>query len=259
LGVAVYFVGAHVVIPAHYGDFGSGSLERYDHFGGGLAAVALSPIAQPGVLFHQLTEPQSLIYLCATLLPLALLPVLAPREALIAVPVIAQNVLSNSVFMRSSEYHYDSLLLPGLFFAAVVGLARIPEGRPRLAAFLIALVATGILDTRIGQSDPWRWESSHTSETAGELAAFIATVPEGSSLSSPGGLAPFVQRRTLLTRGAPGSDPHAVPEFRIVYERDSAGMPENFERISSGAGYALYRDTRTLDQRCRSMLEAAGR
>lgn len=254
LGLTTYVVGTRVVIPAHFGDFGGGTLGHYSQFGGGLGAVATSPLTNPGVLFRQLTDKASLVYLAATLLPLVLLPALAPRHALIALPVLAQNVLSSSVYMRSSTNHYDSLLLPGLFFAAAFGLSKLPAGKVRLVVLLLAFGATATLDTAVGAPDPWRWEREEPS-VVNELNELIEVVPDGASLAAPNSIASWLYRRSLLTRNGAGDGPRREAEYLIVSE-DGHQHEDHLDQISGGGGYILLRDTRSFSDRCRSMMSA---
>lgn len=74
-----------------------------------------------------------LTYLLHLLAPLAFLPLLAPRVLLIAVPAIGINVLSNTDYLRSIDYHYMTSIMPFLFAAAVEGAARLRE-RPLVLA-----------------------------------------------------------------------------------------------------------------------------
>lgn len=66
-----------------------------------------------------------LMYLLALVGQLALLPLLAPRLALAAMPGIALNLAVAYPAQFSSAYHYDAQIAPFLLVAAAAGMARL--------------------------------------------------------------------------------------------------------------------------------------
>jgi hypothetical protein len=119
-----------------------------------------------------------LIYLLSLLVPLAFLPLFAPKPLVLCLPIVALNLLA----LRGSQYdyesHYSLLMIPGLMAATVYG-----------AANLRALLARRTLRLRSGQADEGRRTitgsqpaaSSHRPIVYASLAlivwALVMTVP----------------------------------------------------------------------------------
>ena len=83
------------------------------------------------------------------LLPLALLPLLAPATLLVALPVFAEHLLSGRLQQHTIVFHYSALLLPVLAWGALEGVRRLAgrEGRglrrATIAAFAMLVCAAG--------------------------------------------------------------------------------------------------------------------
>jgi uncharacterized membrane protein len=59
------------------------------------------------------------------LLPLLFLPLLAPDAALPALPILAMNLLTNRPFQYTVREQYQTLVIPGLIIATIIGVGRI--------------------------------------------------------------------------------------------------------------------------------------
>jgi uncharacterized membrane protein len=93
----------------------------YMHLGGGLGEIARNIITHPVEIFFFLFEPAKLEYLALLLGALLFLPLLAPRELLLAAPIIGINLLSTRPYQYSIEEQYQILVIPGLLIAAIYG------------------------------------------------------------------------------------------------------------------------------------------
>jgi uncharacterized membrane protein len=93
------------------------------------------------------------------LLPLGLLPVLAPLPLLGALPALAQHLLSSRPTEHTIVYHYTAALTPFLFASAVLALARLramPHGRAKARfgaslALVLSLVSNAIFGPVFGR------------------------------------------------------------------------------------------------------------
>jgi hypothetical protein len=156
-----------------------------------------------------------LAYLLTLLVPLLLLPLLSPLLAA-ALPQFAINLLAGAGLgdttgpvnpIRTIEYHYAVVLVPFLIAAAILGLARLRDGRagrlgewvgpvtrrPGLLAGLLvgAVVLAGV---RGGPVPVWSWvpggwqgSSLHTftrDDSARALAEAVAMVPPRAPVSA---------------------------------------------------------------------------
>ncbi|MEA2575707.1 MAG: hypothetical protein QOH93_3005 [Chloroflexia bacterium] len=81
-------------------------------------------VIEPGLLGPKL------MYLLNLLVPLGLLPLLAPKPLVLGLPIIALNLLSLRGSQIDLESHYSLLLIPGLLAAAIYGADSV---RKRLA------------------------------------------------------------------------------------------------------------------------------
>ena len=95
----------------------------YMHLGGSLGAIAKNILTHPVEIFFFLFEPAKLEYLALLLGALLFLPLLAPRELLLAAPIIGINLLSTRPYQYSIEEQYQILVIPGLVIAGIYGSA----------------------------------------------------------------------------------------------------------------------------------------
>lgn len=199
---------------------------------------------------------QRLAYLAQMLVPLALLPLLAPRALLPALPVVAINLLSNTPNIHAStHYHYQALVIPFALVATIEGLARLERWRPRAgaagvaAALLLSLACNLSFGApRLGWGNPFftllgtrpDWNRIAQAE------ALIPRVPPDASLAATSRLGPHVARRQGL---------YVFPGDNIIYptsyvaraeyllvdsgELTSAGDQAFFAALRAGDGYAL--------------------
>lgn len=134
------------------------------------------------------------------LYPTAGLPLLSPATLLMAGPPAAALLLADKPgrFRR----HWATPMLPVIWLAATLGVARLAARRPvRFAAVAALLAATAVmyrLDSSLplgGQYDP---EDIAGSALAADLSRLGASIPEGASLAaSRRGLAHLANRREL--------------------------------------------------------------
>lgn len=117
----IYFVLAvKIFMPA----LGGGVLrfDRYINLGETPAAVLKNVAANPLILIKTAITPEKIRYLFWLLLPVAFLPLLSWRSLILLIPGLAENLLTNYQFQFSGLYHYDSILIPGLFLGTVYGM-----------------------------------------------------------------------------------------------------------------------------------------
>jgi len=95
----------------------------YMHLGGSLGAIAKNIVTHPVEIFFFVFEPAKLQYMALLLGALLFLPLLAPRELLLAAPVLGINLLSTRPYQYSIEEQYQILVIPGVLIAAIYGAA----------------------------------------------------------------------------------------------------------------------------------------
>jgi len=116
-------------------------------FGATPSEILWTLVTEPGRIVDALVTPRTGKYLATLLVPLALLPLAAPRRSLPAVWTIALNLLSQAPGTADIiDSHYSALAIPALLYGAFHGaanvrswLARTPAG-PRAGIVVPALL-----------------------------------------------------------------------------------------------------------------------
>ncbi len=147
LGLAWFYLSTSVIVPSFYlpdyqareGEIGavtegdytevwpgkSPQLAYYSHLGDSAGAILWTIVSRPLDVLQLMFTPDKVVYLALMLLPLALLPLLAPDVALLAAPPLAMNLLSLRPFQITVREQYQALVIPGLILAAIIGAARL--------------------------------------------------------------------------------------------------------------------------------------
>lgn len=108
--------------------------ERYAYLGHSLSAVLTTLFTQPQVVLQHILIPPKLDFIANLLVPLALTPLLGADILLISLPAWTYTLLSDLPQQFDLNQYYQAPLLPFLFFATVVGLRRLIDGRSSRAA-----------------------------------------------------------------------------------------------------------------------------
>jgi uncharacterized membrane protein len=258
-GAAIALIAIEVVIP-HYNRAGSSSFfARYSEVGGSPGGIIHTAVTRPWKLVTTAVTGRGLGYLARLLLPLGLLPILAPLLLIAAIPELAINLLSAAPLQTSIRFHYTGALIPVLVAAAVFGAAYVVRRRPQWTAPL----ATGVVvlaiasNYALGAIPLWRYfpwsqqADAHAAEVTrhDRIAAHaLGLIPKNAVVSATNTLGahlsarrrvlsfPLVQDATWIATDetSPGyADrlaplPAAVqlswlrrnPEWRLVFERD---------------------------------------
>jgi len=147
IGLAWFYLSTSVIVPSFYrpdyqmreGDIGgvtegdyteiwpgkSPQLAYYSHLGDSAGAILWTIVSRPGDVLRLMLTPDKVEYLFLMLLPLALLPLLAPDVALLAAPPLVMNLLSLRPFQITVREQYQAIVIPGLILAAIIGAARL--------------------------------------------------------------------------------------------------------------------------------------
>lgn len=147
MGLAWFYLSTSVIVPSFYlpdyqvreGEIGSVTegdytevwpgkspqLAYYSHLGDSAGAILWTIISRPLDVLRLMFTPDKVVYLALMLLPLALLPLLAPDVALLAAAPLAMNLLSLRPFQITVREQYQALVIPGLILAAIIGAARL--------------------------------------------------------------------------------------------------------------------------------------
>jgi uncharacterized membrane protein len=144
LGAGWTVLAVKVIVPAFLGHQ-SVYYAQYEGVGGSPLGVVRSLVTDPGVLVSKLLSGDNLVFWVWLALPLLGLFAFAPWLAVVAVPAVLVNGLSDRAGQSDPRSHYVAGVIPFLVAAAVLGLARFaPRGRLR-GAGVICGVSAGLL------------------------------------------------------------------------------------------------------------------
>lgn len=205
-----------------------GSLDQ--HFGvwGGSPLGALAALfTEPATLLAHLSAPERLLYPGRVLLPLALLPLLAPVGLLVALPPLALNLLSEFPTATRLDSHYLTPALPPLVGAAVVGGARLAARLPalRLACLLppAALCAAAFVANVLVGGLPWSHDFVARDFRPGRDTAarsrVLAAIGPGVSVQAPDALLPHLIGRPAVFRAPPPEREADVVVLDVTHRR----------------------------------------
>jgi uncharacterized membrane protein len=230
LGIALASLGYVAWFSLHllprYGP-ATGSLSlHFAHFGaeggtpgGSPASVLGHLLAHPGALIAHLAAPERVLYLPTILAPLAWLPLAAPEFLLLAAPVLGVALLSAFPTTMHLDSHYLTPALPMLVGGACVGLARMTERWPRLAAgrtlavFAAPLLAAHLVagGTPIARGfDARAYAPDANTAIAEEI---VALVGPSASVQAPDALLAHFADRVDLRRTPP---PETFADFVVL-------------------------------------------
>ncbi len=217
----IWFVIAFSVIRPAFGGTVVTLDDRYETFGTTFGEIVYSAITKPGLTFSTIFTAEKIRYMLNLLSPAMFLPLLSPAVLLVTVPSLMQNLLSSKVHTFSSQFHYDSLIIPFLFIAAVYGLHNLmlflskkkelkKNIKTILAIILVALLLKSVLAFYV---------SSPIGPNASLKNKFIVTehhrigneiledIPEDASILTTTSIMPHVAHRKdafIFNRGAEG-------------------------------------------------------
>jgi uncharacterized membrane protein len=236
LGVAWFLICLQVIVP-HFNPAGrSPYLARYGYLGHGLISIVGGLLTDPARALDALVRPDRQAYLLYLLHPLGLLPLAGAPMLLVALPVLAINMLSADPTMYSGYYQYSVELVPVVVAATAFGLCFFD----RLATRIRSTMAGPVLPTLCllvlagAAYDCWRWgftplslgyavPSSGAHQAAEDRA--LSLIPRGSPVAAADEMEPHLSHRTwiyLLPTVHPSNGPAADD---IVLDASIPGAP----------------------------------
>jgi uncharacterized membrane protein len=210
-GVAATLVAVEILVPV-FGDGGDSSFySRYEQVGGSPLGLVETAFRDPGRTLSKAFDSAGVEYLAELVLPLALIPVLAPVALVVALPELALNLLSSTRTQTSIHYHYTGALIPGLVAASVLGAGWIVRRRPAWRDGLGVLAAASALGANVvlGAIPVWSHvpagddlaaRLTEVSEHDRTTARVLAQVPDDAVVSASNSLgAHLSERRRFLS------------------------------------------------------------
>ncbi len=197
----VYFLlVAKVLMPAEGG--GLLRIDRYAHLGETGLEIVSSAITHPLLLLQTVATLPKIEYSFWLLLPVLFLPLLSWRALILLIPGLAENLLTNYTPQFSSAYHYDALLIPGLFLATIYGakiaLLRFPDREKQLRLLFLTAMLVGFLTNSPLRPTAFPTDYFHTSEKKVAYQNLVRLVPPEVSVSADTNLVPHMANREKI-------------------------------------------------------------
>ncbi|MEK7192149.1 MAG: DUF2079 domain-containing protein, partial [Patescibacteria group bacterium] len=194
----VYFILAvKVFMPA----FGGGVLrfDRYANLGQSPLDIVKNAAANPLLIAGTALAAQKLIYLFWLFLPVAFLPLFSWRSLILLAPGLAENLLTNYKFQFSGLYHYDAILIPGIFVGVVYGAEFLLRNWPKKEKIIFWLLAASmsagfLIRSPLGPA-AFPKEYFQFNQTWEDYRKLAALVPDGLTVAAVTNLVPHLSHR----------------------------------------------------------------
>jgi len=179
-------VALYVMVPAFSGD-SSPYFGAYDEVGGSPGGILGNAFTSPWVLLEAAGRSSDLLYLALLVVPLGGLFLLAPGMAALAVPQLSANLLAGFDSATDPHAHYVAGVLPFLFAATALGLARLSAtGRIRGAVLVLTLslavtIVAGPWPGALGGTPTW-FQTDTSRERLDALRDAVALVPDDAAV-----------------------------------------------------------------------------
>jgi uncharacterized membrane protein len=226
VGAVWFWVVTEYVIPGAAGgrDFAYWSYER---LGSGpldaLAGIVTNPFAAVDVGLSPSVKIRTLLFSFGAFLFLSL----RSRYGLLAIPLLAERMLSSNPKYWTLNDHYSLTLAPVLALAAADGLARLRDRRPRLrvlrpaAPVMAAMAMASVAVFPLGQL--FRADSWHAADGYQDAGELVRRVPQAAELTASNRLVPHLTHRAVVD--LPSLE-HAPREWVLMAtaDRSAAGL-----------------------------------
>ena len=200
LGTAWTFVALLVVVPA-FADGSSGFYGFYERVGGSPGGLLETVVRDPGAILSELFAGHVLVFCIALAAPLAGVFLFAPGLVAVALPQLALNALADPVGPIDPRQHYLAAILPVLFAATVLGIARLRPHRRMPVAVMIVVVSCA-LSALFGpwgpSASPLWYQVEASKEHVAALDRAVELVPEGAPVSASNRVGSHLAARRYL-------------------------------------------------------------
>jgi uncharacterized membrane protein len=157
-------------------------------------------LTNPVFLWERYNQPQKWWAVARTLWPLAFLPLLAPDLFALTLPVYAYLLLSNKASVSQLQVWYVTPLLPLLFMATAMALARAAERWARLWVGVLVVMSMWVyVSVGVGplsfNYEPARFAVTERTQCGQRL---LSLIPSDVSISAQDNLMPHLSHRRTL-------------------------------------------------------------
>lgn len=203
LGLGYFFVGNFVFVPlVNQGEPVSYVYDYFYPLGNSMGEVLVTVLTRPFYTASVTLTWSKALYLLLLLLPLAALPLLAPRELVFTVPLLALNLLATKPQLSDVRYWYSTLLVGPLIIATIVATRRLlhhwPPARHRPWLVILPLLAC-LCTAQLFPRNPVVSLLLYHEPPARVAAAraMLTHIPDNARVAATSRLAPHLVRRYI--------------------------------------------------------------
>ena len=210
-------------------------LHRFEYLGSSLGEISINMVIRPWRWIGIALTGGKLVYLLVMLLPLAFLPLLAPRVLAAALPGLALNLLSVDPALTNFRSQYQAFVLPFLMLAAIEGYARIRAWPRAPAVVALGLLASVLLTARTANDlMVTRWRLDDGQQAA---HALMERIPGDAAVSTNERLVPHLATRRQIFLYPTGAGTSAY-----ILDHDLSlrvHPPSGYREIARASGWVL--------------------
>jgi len=205
---ALWAATAFLVIIPHFNPEGvSPYLSRYDHVGAGPMEIVENLVSDPGGAIAMVTAPAKATYALSLFSPTLFLALLSPATAVMTLPDLSINLLSNFSEMYLGN-HYGAVIVPFMTVSAILGagtlLSLLRRVNARAAQWVMAALAVAVLVSSLQQYYfqvflPLTDHLPHLTPHETVAQDIIKLIPPDAAVSAGSTLNPHVSQRRQLS------------------------------------------------------------
>lgn len=252
LGLGYFFLGNFLFVP--FVNQGEPVSYVYDYFaplGTSMGEVLQTVVTRPLYTFEQSFTWDKVLYLVLLLLPLAGLPLLAPRELIFTLPILGLNLLATKPQLADVRYWYSALLVGPLIVATIVAMGWLLTRWPRLQRqpwLLAAPLLVGLLLAQYTPRNPVISLLLHHEppQRVAAARALIDQIPPEARVAATSRLAPHLLRRYIYYY--PLADTVVLPTLDYIAADTNAAWYDDpvsraqFDRVRQSEAWELVYD-----------------
>lgn len=123
----IFFISTFFYIIPHARQSSHFALRYFEDVGDSPSSVMLNLIKNPSYIWEKISTDQAQKYLRGMFVPHVVFMIFSPLEFLIALPELAINLISTNGNMRAIYFHYNAVLVPFIYFSAIMGYMRMKK------------------------------------------------------------------------------------------------------------------------------------
>lgn len=203
--------------------------DRYAKLGSTPREIITTVLTRPDIVWQTVTHPQKLAYLGRLMASTAALPLLAPATAILLLPGLAQNLLTDYTPQFNSSYQYDAILIPFLMVGVVYAWQLISRHRhaavPTLRWLVLGISAATFLWWSPLGLRSYPWTQFRTDDRARTLAAIRDAILPNAKVAAATNLVPHLTHRDGIWML--GFEPSGLPDLIVIDLWDTTGFASN--------------------------------